>query len=219
MLGNFRGIMVFVEWITFFAVLLALAIQFYNLYRISRVKDAVLHDSWNWSWAFRSIFHWLIPFGSQGMKDHPFVTVGYFFFHLSFLFMLVFLSTHVFTEMNWLGGGNLIADLMALVFMGSVVFIVIRRLLAPEVRIVTTLSDYLLLALVTFLFMTGYYMAFHPDMELWINYENILISHILSSELLIILIPFSKLGHMILFFFTRAIIGVEFGARRGVKSW
>ena len=211
--------MVFVEWITFFAVLLALAIQFYNLYRISRVKDAVLHDNWNWSWAFRSVFQWLIPFGSQGMKEHPFVTVGYFFFHISFLFMVVFLSTHVFTNMSWLGSGSLIADLMAFVFIGSVVFIVIRRLIAPEVRIVTTLSDYLLLALVAFLFMTGYYMAFHPDMELWISYDSILILHIISSELLIIFIPFTKLGHMILFFFTRAIIGVEFGARRGVKSW
>lgn len=219
MFENFRNALILIEWVTFFAVLMVLAVQFYNLYRISRVRDAVLYDNWNWSWAFRSIFRWLIPFGSQGMRDHPFVTIGYFFFHFSFLFLLIFLSTHVFTDMGWLGGGNLVADLMALVFMGSVVFIVIRRLIAPEVRIVTTLGDYLLLALVALLFMTGYYMAFHADMELGISYDSILILHILSSELLIILIPFTKLGHMILFFFTRAIIGVEFGARRGVKSW
>ncbi|MHB8092690.1 MAG: hypothetical protein ACYDH8_13995 [Syntrophales bacterium] len=219
MFENFRDTLIFIEWVTFFAVLIVLAIQFFNLYRISRVKDAVLHDNWNWTEVVRSIFHWLVPFGSQGMKDHPFVTLGYFFFHLSFLFTLIFLSSHVFTDTGWLGGGSLIADLTALVFMVSVVFIVIRRLIAPEVRIVTTLSDYLLLALVTALFITGYYMGFHPGTELGINYENILIIHILLSELLIILIPFTKLGHMILFFFTRAIIGVEFGARRGVKSW
>jgi len=219
MFENFRGSLIFIEWVTFFTIVMVLVIQFLNLYRISRVKDAVLYDNWNWSWAFRSIFRWLIPFGSQSMKDHPFVTVGYFFFHLSFLGMLIFLSTHVFTNINWWGFTDRIADVMALVFMGSVVFIVIRRLIAPEVRIITTLSDYLLLALVTTLFMTGYYMAYHPEIELWINYDNILILHILLSELLIILIPFTKLGHMILFFFTRAIIGVEFGARRGTKTW
>jgi len=218
MLEDFRSALIFIVWGTFFAVLIVLAVQFFNLYRISRVKDAVMHDNWEWKAAGRSIFQWLVPFGSQGMKDHPFATLGYFFFHLSFLFALVFLSSHV-TGTGWLGGSSLIADLTALVFMGSVVFIAIRRLMAPEVRIVTTLSDYLLLALVAALFITGYYMGYHPGTELWINYESILIIHILLSELLLILIPFTKLGHFILFFFTRAIIGVEFGARRGVKSW
>jgi hypothetical protein len=35
----------------------------------------------------------------------------------------------------------------------------------------------------------------------------------------LILIPFTKLSHMILFFFTRAFIGFEMGVRRGARSW
>jgi hypothetical protein len=46
-----------------------------------------------------------------------------------------------------------------------------------------------------------------------------LILHIIFSEILLILIPFTKLGHMILFFFTRAFIGFEMGGRRGARSW
>jgi len=58
-------------------------------------------------------------------------------------------------------------------------------------------------------------MAYHH----WGPYELILILHILFSEILLILIPFSKLGHMILFFFTRSYIGFEMGGRRGARSW
>ena len=214
-----RGPLISIYWVTFFGVSLLLIIRFVIMYRLSRERDAVIYDNWSWKWALRSIFRWLIPFGSQSMKDHPFVTVAYFSFHLTFFVMLVFLSSHIFSKTSWWGFSDRIADFLALVFIGSVVFIVIRRLIAPEVRIITTLSDYLLLALVTALFLTGYYMAYHPGTELWINYENILILHALLGELLIILIPFTKFGHMILFFFTRAIIGIEFGARRGARTW
>jgi nitrate reductase gamma subunit len=107
---------------------------------------------------------------------------------------------------------------MTVIFVASILFIVIRRAVAPEVRIITTVGDYLLLALVAAMFLTGY-LAYHRWIAFGINYKNILILHILLGELLMILIPFTKLGHMILFFFTRAIIGVEFGARRGSKAW
>ena len=50
-------------------------------------------------------------------------------------------------------------------------------------------------------------------------YEMLLIPHILFSEILLIMIPFTKLGHMILFFFTRAFIGFEMGGRRDARSW
>jgi nitrate reductase gamma subunit len=50
-------------------------------------------------------------------------------------------------------------------------------------------------------------------------YELMLPLHIALSETLLIVIPFSKLGHMLLFFFSRAFIGFELGARRGARSW
>jgi hypothetical protein len=35
---------------------------------------------------------------------------------------------------------------------------------------------------------------------------------------MLVVIPFSKLGHIILFFFTRAFIGSEMGARREIEG-
>jgi len=218
-----RGPLIFIHWVTFFAVSLVMIIQFINLYRLSRTKDAVLYDNWSWKWALYSIVRWLIPFGSKGMKSHPFVTMAYFSLHVTLFAMPIFISSHIFfwkepTQADlWLISDR-IADVMTIIFAASILFIAIRRAVAPEVRIVTTVGDYLLLALVAAMFLTGY-VAYHRWIAFGINYKNILILHILLGELLMILIPFTKLGHMILFFFTRAIIGVEFGARRGARTW
>jgi nitrate reductase gamma subunit len=218
-----RGPLIFIHWVTFFAVSLVLITRFINLYRLSRTKDAVLYDNWSLKWALRSIVRWLIPFGSEGMKNHPFVTMAYFSLHVTLFAMPVFISSHIFfwkqpTQAGlWLISDR-IADVMTIIFVASILFIAIRRAVAPEVRILTTVGDYLLLALVAAMFITGY-AAYHRWIAFGIDYKNILIVHILLGELLMILIPFTKLGHMILFFFTRAIIGVEFGARRGAKAW
>ena len=90
----------------------------------------------------------------------------------------------------------------------------IRRLVRPEVRILTSVWDYTLLLLTLAPFVTGV-LAYHQ----WGPYETILILHILFAEVLLIVIPFSKLGHIILFFFTRAFIGFEMGGRRGARTW
>jgi len=218
-----RGPLILIHWVTFFVVCFVLIIRFINLYRSSRTLDPVLYDNWNWKWALRSIIRWLIPFGSEGMKNHPFVTLAYFSLHITLFAMPVFISSHIFfwrqpTSASLWVISDRIADIMTVIFVVSILFIVIRRAMAPEVRIVTTVGDYLLLALVAAMFLTGY-LAYHRWIAFGINYKNILILHILLGELLMILIPFTKLGHMILFFFTRAIIGVEFGARRGSRAW
>jgi nitrate reductase gamma subunit len=98
--------------------------------------------------------------------------------------------------------------------LASGIFLVVRRLVRPEVRILTAVWDYVLLLLTMLPFITGL-MAYRQ----WGPYEMMMVLHVLSGEVLLVLIPFSKLGHMVLFFFTRAFIGFEMGARRGAPSW
>jgi hypothetical protein len=43
--------------------------------------------------------------------------------------------------------------------------------------------------------------------------ENIQLIHMLSGELMLILIPFTKLSHFVLFFFSRGATAIEFGRR------
>jgi hypothetical protein len=45
------------------------------------------------------------------------------------------------------------------------------------------------------------------------------IIHILSGEIMLVAIPFTRLSHMIFFAFTRGYMGSEFGAVRHAKDW
>jgi nitrate reductase gamma subunit len=96
----------------------------------------------------------------------------------------------------------------------SALVLLVRRIVRPEVRILSTAWDYFLLVLTSAPFVTGF-LAYHQIGP----YKLTLILHILLSEILLIVIPFSKLGHIILFFFSRAFIGFEMGTRRGARTW
>ena len=40
-------------------------------------------------------------------------------------------------------------------------------------------------------------------------------AHIISGEMLLIAVPFTKLSHILLFFMSRAQLGMDFGIKRG----
>lgn len=173
------------------------------------------HTSYGIKGAARSVFFWLIPFGTGGWKTHPVFTIITFGFHISLLVSVVFLPAHNYLlEQKW--GISLITipeavgDLLAILAMIAVLLFVIRRLVLPEVRILTTSYDYLVLLIAVAPFITGF-IAYHQffDYELW------LILHILSGEIMLMAIPFTKLSHFILFFLSRIQIGMDFGIKRG----
>jgi hypothetical protein len=43
--------------------------------------------------------------------------------------------------------------------------------------------------------------------------------HILSGVAMLIMIPFTKLGHMLFFFLYRFLIGSEYSFARGARAW
>jgi len=206
-------------WVTFIIFIGGLIVRVAFLAGLSRERDRVFYNHADASWAWRSIFHWLIPWGSVSLRQQPFFALVFLVFHICLLGVPLFLNAH---NMLWdesfgvslWSMSDQLADILAMVVVGCGVFLFIRRLIRPEVRILTSAWDYTLLILTLAPFVTGV-MAYHH----WGPYELILILHILFSEILLILIPFSKLGHMILFFFTRSYIGFEMGGRRGARSW
>ena len=109
---------------------------------------------------------------------------------------------------------NLWADAMSVLLIGAIIYLAVRRIVRSEVRILTGAWDYILLGITALPFLTGF-LAYHQ----FGPYEPMMIAHVIAGELLLILIPFTKLSHMILFFFTRAFIGFEMGGRRGARSW
>jgi nitrate reductase gamma subunit len=89
-----------------------------------------------------------------------------------------------------------------------------RRIMLPEVRFVTRTMDWLVLAIVVLPFLTGI-LAYHQIL----NYDLMLILHIVSGEIMLAAIPFTRLSHMLFGFASRAYMGSEFGAVRHARDW
>jgi nitrate reductase gamma subunit len=206
-------------WATFIIFIGGLVVRFAFLAGLSRERDRVFYNHADMSWGWRSIIHWLIPLGSVSVRQQPIFALVFYVFHVCLLAVPLFLNAHnllwdeSFRVSLWSMSDKL-ADILAMVVVGCGIFLFIRRLVRPEVRILTGVWDYTLLLLTLAPFVTGV-LAYHQ----WGPYETILILHVLFAEVLLIVIPFSKLGHIILFFFTRAFIGFEMGGRRGARTW
>jgi len=206
-------------WITFIIFFGGLIVRIVFLFYLSRERDRVVYNHASFYWGLRSIIFWLIPWGSESMRRQPVFTLMAYLFHFSLITPPIFLHAHNILWDESLGISlwampDSWADILTLVLIISGVFLLGRRLVRPEVRILTSAWDYILLLLTMLPFLTGF-MAYHQ----WGPYNAMLLLHVISGEMLLILIPFSKLGHMILFFFTRAFIGFEMGGRRGARSW
>ena len=102
------------------------------------------------------------------------------------------------------------ADMITVAVCLAALVLILRRVILAEVKILTTPYDYLVLAIAVAPFLTGI-IAHHVDT----GYTFWLIVHILCGEIMLVAIPFTKLSHFILFFMSRAQLGMDYGIKRG----
>ena len=169
--------------------------------------------------AARSILHGLLPFGSTYMRKQPLFTIVTFFFHLCVVILPIFLLAHVVLwyeswEILWWSLPDMLADVMALWVLLACVYFIGRRLVVREVKQVSRPGDFVLLTIILLTFLSGF-LAYHQ----WGPYRPILILHVISSEILLVSLPFSKLGHMLFFYFSRAFMGAEYGKFLKARDW
>lgn len=163
----------------------------------------------------RSVFYWLLPYGTHSWRSNPWFTLLVFVLHIGILLTPVFLLGHnILLRERW--GVSLptmpeaMADALTAAVVIAALLLVLRRIALPEVRIITTAYDYLLLAIAVAPFATG--LVAHYTTA---GATGWLIAHILCGELLLIAIPVTKLSHFALFFLTRFQLGMDFGIKRG----
>lgn len=173
------------------------------------------HASYGVRGAVRSIVRWLIPYGTHSWRYYSGFTFLVFVFHIGLLITPIFLLGHnLLLQERW--GFRLpalpegLTDAMTVAMMIAALFILMRRIAVPQVRILTTAYDVLLLLIAVAPFLSGF-LAYHQvgDYDFW------LIAHILCGEIMLIAIPFTKLSHFLMFFMSRAQIGMDFGIKRG----
>ncbi len=183
-------------------------------WQLDRVAYAQ-HVDYGVKGALRSIVSWLIPFGAHSWRFYPGFTILVFVMHIGILITPIFLLGHnLLLEERW--GFSLptlpeaFTDFMTIAMLLAALLILLRRIALPEVRIITKFYDLVILAIAVAPFLTGF-IAYHQmgDYKFW------LIIHILCGEIMLIAIPFTKLSHFLLFFLSRAQLGMDFGIKRG----
>ena len=206
-------------WVAFILFLGGCLYRLVRMIMLVSATEPFIYSFMSWKYSLRSIGHWITPFATENMRRHPFLTIVTFAFHICLLVTPVFLLAHVILwdegwNISWMALPDGLADLMTLVVIGSCIFFWFRRRIQPEVQYVTSASDYVILVVVAAPFITGFF-AYHQ----WFNYPLMLVLHILSGEIMLVAIPFTRLSHMIFFPLTRAYMGSEFGGVRKARDW
>jgi len=202
--------------ITFLIMILGLIrliiIQIYNLIisKGRRLKNAawksILSDALTWFFPIRHLIKGTIIF-----------SVFSFLFHIGIILVPVFLADHIilwegFLKINLPSLGKGFADILTLFTIVCILVLLCMRVFVKRQRAMTKPMDYFLLILILVPFASGYF-ASHPGSNPF-SWESMMLTHLLSAELLFILIPFTKLAHIVLYFFDR-ISGLHWQLRPG----
>ena len=152
-------------------------------------KEKFIYTYMSWKYSLRSILHWIIPFATENWRKHPVLTIVTFAFHICLIFTPLFLLAHVILwdeawNISWWSLPDNLALFMTLIVLGGCLFFLVRRLTLPEVQYVTSVSDYVILAIVAAPFVTGL-LAYYQ----WFGYQIFTILHILSGEIMLVAIP------------------------------
>ena len=206
-------------WLAFIIFFGGSLYRLITLFILVHRKERFIYSYISLKYSLRSILHWSIPFATENMRRHPLFTIVTFAFHICLVLTPLFLLAHVTLvdeswNLSWWTLPEGVAEIMILIVIAACVFFLVRRLVNPEVQYVTSASDYILLAIVVAPFITGFLVYYQ-----WFGYQTLLILHILSGEVMLVSIPFTRLSHMLFAPLTRAYMGSEFGGIRHARDW
>ena len=153
------------------------------------------------------------------LGTHPVVARVSLVFHLLLFLVPLLLPAHNNLVFKALGASlpslpAPLLDFMTLVFLALGGFFLVRRIIVPRVRILSTMADYLILLLVAAPFVTAYAAHHH-----WLDYHTLLVMHTIAGEVLIAAIPFTKLGHMPFLIFSRFFTASEYSLKTASRKW
>ena len=159
---------------------------------------------------------WLVPIRHLIPGTKVFSTVS-FLFHIGIIVVPLALVDHVTLWNAWLGTslpaiGRGLVDYLTLFTIACVVTLLAYRTFVPRMRAMSMRADYVLLVLVLLPLASGYCAA-HPNVNP-LSWNVMMLTHLLSAELLFVIAPFTKLAHIVLFFFDR-ISGIHWQLRPG----
>ena len=142
---------------------------------------------------------WLFP--ARRIKQSLFFSLTTVTFHVAVILVPVFLAGHIALwreglGLSWPAIPNDLADVLTIVAIVTSVMLVVQRATARATRALSRFQDFALPLVIAVPFASGF-LVMHPA---WnpIAYDATLFVHVMSSNLLFILIPLTKLSHVVL---------------------
>lgn len=150
------------------------------------------------------------------LKRSPISYVGGYIFHVGLFIAVFFFAPHIklvesLLGLSWPGLPSQVIDAVTVVTLATMLLVLFDRINNPVKRFLSTFGDYFAWALTFLPLLTGFLAVKH----LVLPYTTMLAIHILSVELLLVALPFTKLIHVFTLFASRWYNG-DISGKRGV---
>ena len=152
-----------------------------------------------------------------GMEPH--MTVVTTIFHILVVLTPIFLLSHNILILDSWGVTlpsfpEAFSDFLTFLILGFGGYFLYRRIFLSKVRALSDINDYLTFLVVFAPFLTGF-IAYHQLFA----YNYLIILHIITGEIMLVCLPFTKLVHMLYFFLNRFFLVGEYSIRQGTRSF
>ena len=147
----------------------------------------------------KTTLQWLFPINK--VKDRLLYSVTTVSFHVAVIVVPLFLAGHILlweqaTGLSWPAIPNLLADVLTIVAVVTAVALVIERAAARDTRSLSRFGDYAIPLLIAVPFASGF-LVMHPGVNPFPFYVTMFV-HVMSANLILVLIPITKLSHIVL---------------------
>lgn len=148
------------------------------------------------------------------MQRSSFTIISGYVFHIGLFVVIFLLAPHILVfdsvfGLSWPALPTMIVDAFTVVTIIALVAVLVHRLTNPVKRYLSGYMDYIVWGLTILPLITGY-MAFH---RIGFSGPMLLALHIMSVELLMVAIPFTKLSHTFTLFLARFYNGAITGLK------
>ncbi|RJO63793.1 MAG: hypothetical protein C4523_19490 [Myxococcales bacterium] len=174
-----------------------------------------------WAPLFKQTVAWLVPAG-RFWRMRPIYSTVSIIWHVGIILVPLFFSAHILlwksgAGISWPALPEAAADALTLVAIAAGVLLFLGRVFDRRSRALSRFQDYAWPLLITAAFVTGY-LCVNTTLSAG-GYRMAMLLHVASADLIMVLIPFTKVAHCVLMPLSQMVshVGWRFPAGAGDK--